>query len=96
MPDFVMSANRKPIYEALMDWLAMRWTALRAGLSTPLESGPEADLFTHPDQQRWAEGDPMVTQNPASLFGRSEAGHHTRSGHGSLEVGASQEWRVGG
>ncbi len=91
-----MESMNMRLRDMLLDWLAMRWTALRAGVSTPLEKGPEADQFAHPDQQGWVEGDPMVIHNSASLFGRSEAGHHTRSGHGSLEVGASQEWRVGG
>lgn len=77
-----------------MDWLAMRWTVLRAGVSTPLEKGPEDDLFTDPDLEKWAAGDHMVINNAANPYGNRKPGYLTRSGYGSLEVGASQE-RIG-
>jgi hypothetical protein len=88
-----MNEVGKSLRESLMDWLAMRWTVLRAGVSTPLEVD-EAEKHIDPDFKRWVANDPMVTENSASRYWEGEPGYLTRNGYGSLEVGASQD-RVG-
>jgi hypothetical protein len=86
----------KPLREIFMDWLAMRWTILRAGFLVPLEKGIEADLFTDSDQKRWIDRGLAAGYAAEGKYGPIQRGHLTRSGQGSLEVGAAQEWRVGG
>ncbi len=85
----------KPLREIFMNWLAMRWTVLRAGFSIPLEKGPEADLFTDPDLKRWAEGDPTLSPRARRKYEDPHPGYITRSGQGSLEIGATPEGRIG-
>lgn len=65
-----MGEVKKAWGDSLMDWLAARWTALRAGVSTPLEV-EEAEKHIDPDFKRWVANDPMVTQNPATRYGKS-------------------------
>jgi len=86
-----MSEVGKTLRESLMDWLAMRWTVFRAGVSTPLEV-EEAEKHIHPDFKRWVAGDPMVTHNPASPYGKSILGSLSRDGRPSpLDIGISKD-----
>jgi len=82
---------KKSLGDLLKDWLAMRWTALRAGVSTPLEV-EEAEKYIDPDFHRWVKGDPMLANDASSKYMDVEAGHRSATGRGSLESGPSQEW----
>jgi hypothetical protein len=89
-----MSENSKPFSEPLMDCFAVLGVGLRAALASPILDGQdveEAEKHLDPDFKGWLRGDPMVTRTSASRYDDDAPGFMTRSGYGSLEIGASDE-----
>ena len=66
-----MKDVRHSFFATYIDWLAMRWTEIRAAFAIPLEKTPGLEQYIDPDFKRWVAGDPMVTHNPASRYGKS-------------------------
>jgi len=89
-----MSDTRKPLYEYLIDWVLFLGVTVRAGIASPLlDESAVADAKKHvaPDFERWVDGDPMVTGNPASRYGEDFHGYLTSNGLGSLDIGAADD-----
>jgi len=72
---------KKSLSDLLKDWLAMRWTAVRAGVATPIERAPEGEHFTDPDFERWVKGDRMIENEPGSRYSASSFGPGRRHRH---------------
>jgi hypothetical protein len=67
-----MSDVRRSLYRSLIDWLLILGVGVRAAVASPLldeEAIAEAEQLRNPDFKGWLRGDPMVTMNPASLYG---------------------------
>lgn len=88
-----MGYDSRPIFASIGNWLGGLGVALRAALSTPLESGPadHSKGTVDPDFDGWVHGDPMVTRDPASRYHHGSPGYLTRNGLGSLEIGAADD-----
>jgi hypothetical protein len=88
-----MSYGSRSLFASLGDWLGGLGVALRAALSTPLESGlaDPGEKTVDPDFDGWLGGDPMVTGDPASRYHHGSPGYLTRNGLGSLEIGAADD-----
>jgi hypothetical protein len=89
-----MSYGSRSFFASVGDWLGGLGVALRAALSTPLESGRADDpgeKTVDPDFDSWLHGDPMVTRDPASRYHHGSPGYLTRNGLGSLEIGAADD-----
>ena len=88
-----MSCGSRSFFASVGDWLGDLGVALRAALSTPLESGREdpSEKTADPDFDGWLHGDPMVTRDPASRYHHGSPGYLTRNGLGSLEIGAADD-----
>ncbi len=79
---------------ALFDWISFLVVRARAAFTLPLLNEAdvaEAKKHIDPDFERWVAGDPMVTRDPASRYGERSPGYMTRSGLGSLEIGAADD-----
>jgi hypothetical protein len=89
-----MSGNRKPLRESLIDWISFLAVNVRAGFASPLLDATavaEAKKHIDPDFDRWVRGDPMVTGKSVNQYDDDAPGYMTRSGYGSLEIGAFDE-----
>jgi hypothetical protein len=88
-----MSIDSRSFLASIGDWLGGLGVALRAALSTPLESGPADPSMTtvDPDFDGWLHGDPKVTRDPASRYHHGSPGYLTRNGLGSLQIGAADD-----
>jgi len=88
-----MRYGSRSFFASVGDWLSGLGLALRAALSTPLESGPAdpGERTVDPDFDGWLHGDPMVTGDPASRYHHGSPGYITRNGLGSLEIGAADD-----
>lgn len=88
-----MRCGSRSFFASVGDWLSGLGLALRAALSTPLESGPAdpGERTVDPDFDGWLHGDPMVTGDPASRYHHGSPGYITRNGLGSLEIGAADD-----
>lgn len=88
-----MRYGSRSFFASVGDWLSGFGLALRAALSTPLESGPAdpGERTVDPDFDGWLHGDPMVTGDPASRYHHGSPGYITRNGLGSLEIGAADD-----
>lgn len=88
-----MRYGSRSFFASVGDWLSGLGLALRAALSTPLESGPAdpGERTVDPDFHGWLHGDPMVTGDPASRYHHGSPGYLTRNGLGSLEIGAADD-----
>jgi hypothetical protein len=73
------------------DWFASLFTLARASTAVPLEHSNAAEENIDADFGAWCRGDPMVLGNPANRYAEDSPGFMTRSGYGSLEVGASND-----
>lgn len=85
-----MNEHLKSLYQSLTHWLATLGLALRAALSSDVASA-DPDWRTDLDFEGWLHNDPMVTQNPASRYGKGARGYITGNGRGSLEIGAADD-----
>jgi hypothetical protein len=82
----------KFLREHLTDWFANLATTIRAAMSMPLLSDDEraeADRRIDPDFNGWVHNDPMVTRNAASRYYDRTSDYVTRSGPGTMEIGAA-------
>ena len=88
-----MRYGSRSFFASVGDWLSGLGLALRAALSTPLESGPAdpGERTVDPDFDGWLHGDPTVTRDLASRYHHGSPGHLTRNGLGSLEIGAADD-----
>lgn len=88
-----MSHGSRSFFAPIGDWLGGLEVALRAALSTPLESGPAdpGKRTADPDFDGWLHGDPMVTRDPASRYHHGSPGYLTGNGLDSLEIGAADD-----
>ncbi len=89
-----MSDTRKSLYEYFIDWTLFLGVNARAAIASPLldeAAVADARKYIDPDFERWVAGDPMVTRNPASRYGERSPEYMTRSGFGSLEIGAADD-----
>lgn len=88
-----MRYGSRSFFASVGDWLSGLGLALRAALSTPLESGPadHSKGTVDPEFDGWVYGDPMVARDPASQYHHGSPGYLTRNGLGSLEIGAADD-----
>jgi len=88
-----MSDGSRSFFASVGDWLSGLGVALRAALSTPLESSrtDPGEIAVDADFDGWLHGDPMVTRDPASRYHHGSPGYLTRNGLGSLEIGAADD-----
>jgi hypothetical protein len=89
-----MNRNRNALREDFFNWISFLRVNTRAAVTLPLldeASVAEARKYIDRDFERWVAGDLLVTRNPASRYGERSPGYMTRSGLGSLEIGAADD-----
>ncbi len=89
-----MMNTRRPFHEALTDWLSYLAVGIRAALKSGTKSDNDSngrDGSVDPDFEGWLHGDPLVTGNTAGRYCDDAPGFVTRSGLGSLEIGAADD-----
>jgi hypothetical protein len=75
----------------LHDTLASLWTQFRAAFMVPVIDRKSATSKKDSDFERWLHHDPFVIRNPGNRYGERSPGYATRSGLGSLEIGAADD-----
>lgn len=76
-----MGVDAKSFFAAIGDWLGSLGLALRAAVSTPLES----------DAADSGESAVDPAADTSRRYGHSSPGYLTRNGLGSLEIGAADD-----
>lgn len=89
-----MDTSSRSIWAALIEFVANLRVQVRAALAVGIDqepAGSEREQHVDPDFEGWLRSDPMVTGDAASRYHSRAPGYLTRSGRGSLEVGAAED-----
>lgn len=88
-----MTFDGKSLCTAIGNWLGSLGVAVRAAMSTPLESDrpPHGERAVDAEFDAMRHDDPAVMGDAAGRYGHRSPGYLTRNGLGSLEVGAADD-----
>ena len=75
----------------LRDTLASLWTQLHAAFMVLVIDREIETTKRDSDFESWLRRDPFVIRNPGNRYGERSPGYATRSGLGSLEIGAADD-----